>query len=247
MMASASLKESTEEYQGQSEKVTNFPQIVGLLRRIVDEHTLLSVAIPGVDRQYSSMILGLKPDDKILLLDELNSPEGHKQLSEARKLTAQCRCQGVQLSFSCEVEVLKRPEGAVYKTTIPSSVRYLQRRAAYRVRIPLSVEVPVMVPLEDSKVLEGRLYDISTLGIGVLIQNQPAVRKDQSFTDSIIQIGNGNQVKAEIEIRHVLEDEHGKPARFGARFVGLTPEQKQAVRQFVTQMEREALRKKMRG
>lgn len=247
MMASATLKEQTEEYQGQSEKVTHFPQIVGLLRRIVDDRTLLSVSIPGVERQYSSMVLGLKPDDKILLLDELNSPEGHKQLSQARKLTAHCRCQGVQLSFRCEVEVLKRPEGAVYKTVIPSSVTYLQRRAAYRVRIPLAMDVPVTVPLEDGKILEGRLYDISTLGIGVLIQNQPAVRKDQKFDNSLIRIRDGNQIKAEIGIRHVLEDEHGKPARFGARFVDLSPEQKQAVRQFVTQMEREALRKKMRG
>jgi c-di-GMP-binding flagellar brake protein YcgR len=246
-MASASLKERTEEYQGQSEKVTHFPQIVGLLRRIVDGRTLLSVTIPGVERQYSSMILGLKPDDRILLLDELNSPEGHKQLSEARKLTAHCRCQGVQLSFSCEVEILKRPEGAVYKTGIPAAVTYLQRRAAYRVRMPLATAIPVILPLEDGKVLEGRLYDISTLGIGVAIQNQPSVHKDQNFPNSVIRIRDGKQIKAEIEIRHILTDEHGKPARFGARFVDLTPEQIQAVRQFTTQMEREALRKKMRG
>lgn len=246
-MASASLKESTEEYQGQSEKVTHFPQIVGLLRRIIDDRTLLSVTVPGVERRYSSMILGLKPEDRILLLDELNSPEGHKQLSEARKLTAHCRCQGVQLSFSCEVEVLKRPEGAVYKTNIPTSVTYLQRRAAYRVRIPLAMDIPVAVPLEDEKVLEGKLYDISTLGIGVAIQDQPPVRKDQSFPNSVIRIRDANHIKVEIEIRHVVTDEHGKPVRFGARFIDLTSEQKQAVRQFVTRMEREALRKKMRG
>ena len=247
MMTTSSVKEQTSEYQGQSEKVTHFPQIVGLLRRIFDNHTLLSVSVPGVERQFSSMILGVKPDDNILLLDELNATEGHKRLEEVSKLTVRCLCEGVHLSFACDIEVVSRPGGAIYKTAIPSSIRYMQRGAAYRVRVALSMEIPVFVPLENGAILEGRLYDLSTLGIGVRIDNQPEIRKDQSFADCRICFPNGQELKTEIEVRHVLEDTDHKPVRFGARFVSLEPDQKHAIRHMVTHLEREWLRKQTRN
>jgi c-di-GMP-binding flagellar brake protein YcgR len=247
MMATSSVKEQTSEYQGQSEKVTHFPQIVGLLRRVFDNHTLLSVSVPGVERQFSSMILGVKPEDNVLLLDELNAVEGHKRLMEASKLTVRCMSEGVHLSFACDIEVVNRPGGAIYKTAIPSSIRYMQRRAAYRVRVALSMEIPVFVSLENGEILEGRLYDLSTLGIGVRIDNQPEIHKDQSFGGCRICFPNGKEMTTEIEIRHVLEDTDHKPVRFGARFVGLEPDQKHVVRHMVTHLEREWLRKNTRN
>jgi len=246
-MTSSSAKEQSSEYQGQSEKVTHFPQIVGLLRRIFDNHTLLSVTIPGIEQPFSSMILGVKPDDNLLLLDELNAAVGHKKLAEVHKLTARCVCEGIHLSFACDVEVVDQPGGAVYKTAIPPSIHYMQRRAAYRVRVGLESDIAVFLSLQNGEILEGRLYDLSTLGIGVRINNQPEICKDQVFPDCRICFPGGKEVTTGIEIRHVLEDADHKPVRFGAKFFGLEPDQKHTIRHMVTHLEREWLRRHTRN
>lgn len=245
-MAEPPAANQASQYEGKTEKVTHLPQIIGLLRRLRDQRILLSVRIPGHNGTFNSLLLDVDPDKNIILLDELNPASGHELVKEEKKIRVQCQCQGVELGFICSVDVAKDKSGiSIYRAAIPDSMSYMQRRGSYRVRVGMSVSVPVVLPSEANQTnIEGQLFDLSIGGLGANLPMVPTLKRGQIIETCTIQLPKNETIQVELEIRFIRLDEVHRTQRIGAAFLHLTPQQKNHIRRFVTHLEREMLRRK---
>ena len=248
-MAEPPVADRASQYQGKTEKVTHQPQIVGLLRRIRDQRVLLSVRVPGHDAVFNSLLLEVDPERNLILLDELNPTSGHQLVCETRQLRVHCQCQGVELGFLCTVEIGQGQSGiAFYRATLPESINYLQRRGSFRVRVGMSMSVPVCLPLEAAPTqLEGQLFDLSMGGLGANLGLQTKLTRGQIIESCSIHLPKEESLEVELEIRFVRIHEQHNTQRIGASFRNLGAQQSNRLRRFVTQLEREMLRRKARS
>ena len=247
-MAEPPVANQASQYQGKTEKVTHLPQIIGLLRRLRDQRILLSVRIPGHNGTFNSLLLQVDPDRNFILLDELNPKIGHELVIQAKQVRVQCQCQGVELGFLCAVEVVEGKSGiSMYRAALPEFINYMQRRGSYRVRVGMSMSVPVSLPLEISTTdIEGHLFDLSVGGLGANLPMEPKLRRGQIIETCAIHLPKNETIQVELEIRFIRLDEEHRTQRIGAAFLHLTQQQTNSLRRFVTHLEREMLRRKAR-
>lgn len=247
-MAETPVTESASQYQGKTEKVTHGPQIAGLLKRVRDTRTLLSVRLPGVDTPFNSLLLDVDPERNLILLDELNPRAGHELAVQTRQFRVHCQCQGVELSFTCAIDIGQGQQGiAFYRAPMPESIHYLQRRGSFRVRVGLNIHIPVNLPLNVSTRLEGELFDLSMGGLGANLSSQVELTRGQIIEICSIELPKCEPLMTGLEIRFVRLDKERQTQRIGASFRNLDPSCQHLLRRFVTQLEREMLRRKARG
>lgn len=241
------MTDRAADYQGKAEKVTHTPQIVNLLRRIRDNKVLLSVRVPGYDETFNSLILEVNAERNTVLLDELSPQRGHELICKVRELRARCQCQGVELSFACNVEIGQSQRGiSFYRAPLPSVVNYLQRRSDYRVHVGAGLPVPMHLPIEGSTIIDGGLTDLSMGGLGANIKTDVTFKHGQIIDSCKLELPKGESFDTEIEICFVRTDTQRNMQHIGAAFRNIQPQQEQILRRFVTQLEREMLRKKIR-
>ena len=238
---------STSEYQGQTEKITQPTQIVGLLRRILDNRVLLSVQVPGHPGVFNSLLLQLNIEQKFITLDELNPTAGHQLAQQAGRLQIHCQSQGVEISFGCDIETGSDRAGiGYYRAPLAALLHYLQRRMNYRVRMILDKEIPVHLQLDADTAVEGQLFDLSLGGIGLNLASDIRLERGQTLDPCTIRLPSGDTLQMRMEIRFVQTDDRRPIQRVGARFVELGPQQENALRRLVAHLEREMLRRKAR-
>ena len=243
-MAETATSDTPARYEGQSERVRQPTQVVALLRKLRDTHTLLTITVPDSERTFNSMVLDVNADKGYFLLDELNDPFGHKLLSRAGHLKASGRCQGIHLSFSSTVKVARaRDGGIVYQSPLPGYITYLQRRAAFRVPVGMGMGMELEVLLEDGSRVQATPCDISIMGIGARTDDPASLETDMVVRDCRIRLPDHEPLQLSLEIRYVQPDTHPGQHRFGARFLDLAPDQKSQLRRIVTHLEREMLRR----
>lgn len=241
------MTDSAANYQGKAEKVTHVPQIISLLRRIRDHKVLLSVRVPGYDETFNSLLLDVNADRNTILLDELSPLRGHALICQVLELRARCQCQGVELSFACKVEVGQSKSGiAFYRAALPEAMSYLQRRGNFRVHVGVSLPVPMHLPIEGATMIDGGLTDLSMGGFGANIKSGYKFKHGQVIEHCLLELPKGESLETEIKIRFVRDDPEHHLQHIGASFCKILPQQEQLLRRFVTQLEREMLRKKVR-
>lgn len=238
-----------QQYQPQSEKITQLPQIIALLRRLHEDRILLSVRIPGVERYFNSMLLNLNTERKYLLLDEINNDWGHRKALEAGSLRVFAQCDGVEMTFNVPIRSARNKQGvSFYQADLPEYINYLQRRADYRVHVETDMEITVFLPVEEERVLDGHLCDVSLGGLGAVVPSREDIYKGLVIPTCKIQLPQDPEpLQADLEIRFILPDTNNQMLRVGGRFSKLALEDKSRLRRFVMQLEREMIRRKLRN
>lgn len=243
-MTDASTPQRTSQYQSQIERLTDPAQIVTLLRRASEARDLLTVILPDSPRRYNSAILKVDPEQGVVLLDELNPPEGHERLVAARRLRASCHIRGIELSFQATVSEVGGDAGiAFYRIPLPQELHYHQRRANYRVQVGRGLAIPVYLTLGTDDALEGQLSDLSAGGLSMRLETGRSLNRGQRVEQCTIPLPKGDQIRSALEIRYARAEENAKWLRAGARFLDLTRAQQSRIQRFVAQLERELIRK----
>lgn len=246
-MADSPATDRASDYQGKTEKITHAPQIIGLLRRVRDQRILLSVSVPGHGELFTSLLLEVDPERNRILLDELNPRAGHELVRETRQLRVHCQCQGVELGFACQVEIGQGKSGiCYYRAALPEAINYLQRRGSYRVRVGLDLALFLQLPVDETTLIEGELFDLSMGGLGANVDTKLRLERGQ-ILPCVLNLPKTDPLQLEIEIRFVHAEEHKPTQRIGASFRNMQPRQQTLLRRLVTQLEREMLRRKARS
>lgn len=231
-----------------AEKIRDPARIITMLAHIEQDHTLLTVALPGSDSLYNSALLGVSRDTGSLLLDELHPHIGHLQLQVVQCAEIRARYRGVELSFTSSLTEVGTTDGvAHYRMSLPELLHYRQRRADHRVKIGNAHIVLVHLSLGETAV-HGQLWDISAGGASIRLTEPLPHRLAQGdiIPRCAIELNPAQAISSGLEIRLVRHDESRGQWVLGGRFIGLTPVHRKGIERFVAGLDRELCKKLMK-
>lgn len=239
--------EQNETLPGQQYEIIDDPaKIRGLLERIQASRSMLSIRIPSISDTFNSMVLEIDPDDRWLMIDELHPEEGHAKFISQRKLSVFGEFDGVDIRFdSTLLEVGMQSNIHFYKIHLPKTLKYFQRRSAYRVRVLRATEIPVIIMVADGEYSKGALYNISSGGLGIKFTRSPpkAIDRGQLIPECEIRFPDGEKFICALEARHLMAIRNNEQALLGARFLRLNTTQQRIINRFIASLERESRRK----
>lgn len=227
-------------------RVTDPDGIAGLLKRIRDGHSLLTVSIRGEPETYLSAVLEVNRETGQFLLDELVPPEGHHALMRTRRAHILTNSGGVEITFSSEVlETGVESKGAFYKLAFPPVILYRQRREHYRVRVSRGHRIPLFISQKEGGRAEGELRDISAGGIGadLLVVKNLEFQPGQVIRNAQLKLFSDMLVNLSLELRFFQRDERNGNLRIGGRLLDLARAEQKIIEQFVAALDREWRRK----
>ena len=233
-------------YQGKAEKVTDSARIAGLLTRLLENRSLLSISVPESTDSYNSAILEVHAKEGYLVIDEVNPRSGHGLLLKAGRLGIRTQLKGIDIRFEGLLESSGESEGtAFYRIVFPAALDYRQQRAHYRARVSMARPIEVVVERANSEQLSGYLNDISVGGIGIRFADDlPAsLARGERIPQCHIHLPTGEDIFCKIEIRFTSVSVEGGCRMIGARFIQLSPAQEAAVARYVAALDREFVKR----
>jgi c-di-GMP-binding flagellar brake protein YcgR len=237
------------------EHLTAPEQIASLLKRVKDDHSLLTVTIPGSKEHYSSAILAVRHKEGYLILDELTPRAGHSELLQAQKVYVHAKVNGIDLNFASTVISVGQEAGlAFYHIAFPTKAIYRQRRSSYRIFIGRGQSIPVTLAIGTARVIEGQLSDISVGGIAVYfaisigsnMQLATGLAPGDVVPICTLYFDSNSKVSSQFEIRYVRNDRDRRLVRVGGRFLKLDRAQEKIIQNFVAVQERQRLKNEHR-
>jgi c-di-GMP-binding flagellar brake protein YcgR len=226
-----------------SEQITAPAKVLRLLKRFAKRHTPLTVKVPGHKEHYTSYIVDV--DGTNLLLDELLPTTGHQLLVTERALLLKGKLDGIVIQFFTRLKhVDDKDKLLTYHMELPGLLEYQQRRQNYRVRIPMTMRLPVIIEISSDKMVKGELHNLSHNGAGMILPADKSIMEPRSHHDCAIGLPDGAWIYCSVELRY-LKDTPSQETRFlGVQFVGLLPMQSRLIDRCINELERELIRKR---
>lgn len=226
-----------------SEEVTDPGRIAKLLAQMSKHYTPLIIKIPGDNERYTSCIVDV--EKPYVLLDELMPETGHKNLLAARKISVRGKFDGIDIKFTAKLVRVNSKKVVTYYFNLPKKLSYQQRRSAYRVRIPQTKLLHVLIDNGHDNPVVGELRDLSHGGVGKIIGTHDSVFKMGEVYESVIELPCGEWMFCSVEMRYKKNiNSKSKNQFIGAKFVGLSVMQKRLISRCISSLELEAIRKK---
>jgi c-di-GMP-binding flagellar brake protein YcgR len=226
-----------------SELITDQTRIARLLERLARRHTPLSVEIPGHKERYTSCTVDVERSH--VLLDELMPSTGHPHLLKAGKLRIACKLDGVEIKFNATLDRADEKNNLLtYYMILPTQMEYRQRRQDYRVHIPMSKVLRVIIDGDDDTVTEGVLHDLSRTGAGVIFSVANITLERGLKYEGAIELPDGEQLYCSVELRYSKTTQPGKQQLTGVHFIDIQPAQTRLISRCISELEREIIRKR---
>lgn len=230
-----------------AELIRSRQQIIALLHQLRDSHNLLTVELPNCSEDFTSALIELDTRDDVLSLDELTPHDGHELLEQTGYCYVSTHLRGVFLGFCAEL--LKVCEGGtvLYEIRLPDAIDYAQRRQHYRVEIPASANLPVLMITTDNVRISGLVRDISESGICALLNQSPDTLQSGALLPRCsIELPSHKKVMCGIELTYVEKRYKDRRVRIGGRFTDLRPADQRELQRLVAEFERARRRSEIR-
>lgn len=200
--------------------------------------------MPGVPEIFFSAILSVNPNQKYLLLDEVNSKHGHELLLIHKKFNILTKIDGIELQFSGNLINASERDGiAIYKIDFPDSVLYLQQRQNFRINIGLGINIPVKLKREDGIPVYGHIINLSETGAGIALDTSCAIQIGDIFPYCEIRLSDEEVIKCQFDIRFIAADKTDDHPRIGGQFLGLDGAQQRDLRKLVLKLQRDLMKR----
>ncbi len=227
----------------EGESVRGQKRIISILRQLQADRELLSVTVPDCSATANTAILGIKEDRGFLLLDEFSSRVTHKAFLKGKRAVAKGRLNGAEMFFDCQLIKTGADDNMVlYAVRLPVEIIHRQRRNQFRLRLPPALCIPVEVSNLNGCSTAGELHDLSTSGLGALLQTGHCPQHGDLLSSVSITLPGATSFITELEVRFSRIDETRHMLRLGGRFLGLTQQQERKLEQFLAEQQRKRCR-----
>ena len=226
-----------------SEQITDPAKVARLLERLARRYTPLSVKVSGHEERYTSCIVGV--DGSYVLMDELLPSGGHQLLLAKRSLEVEGKLDGIDIQFITTLQRVDEQDNVLtYYMNLPARLEYRQRRQAYRVHIPMTRKLSVIIDNPDDAVIEGLLYDLSHGGAGIIFPAGKVIVEPGQLRECAIELPDDAWLYCAVELRYAKDVSSRDRQHIGARFSKISPAQAQLVGSCINELERELIRKR---
>jgi len=211
---------------------------IELLTRLCSEQPFVTVGLSAASQQFSSALMNVSPDGAQVLLDELSPASENVTLSPRTKLYVQGHLDGRPLSFCAPVSSTELHHGVpCYRLSGPRLVRYRQQRRSPRYQPKDTTRVYLVD--QCANLLQGTLRDISLGGFSVRVDDakRATLNRGTTLTGCTLHLSPSTAIQGAVQIRHVRRSEDSDAVEFGGRFLALNRRHRDALKQFLTDLE----------
>lgn len=197
---------------------------------------IIDLAVAGGER-YQSTIRDVDAAAGLMIIDEV-FPAG-LTARPGQALTVALRWNTRRESF---VGHFAGPlsEGSGYQVKLPPTVGYAQRRAAFRLRLPLQRNAPASFHAPGQHHHEAAVVDISIAGIR-LQSAAPVLLRCGDIVEELQFALLGQHFLCRAEVRYV--NYHREGTEFGAKLLDLGAPQQRALARVIMQLERQQVQR----
>jgi c-di-GMP-binding flagellar brake protein YcgR len=214
-------------------------EIVGLLRSVSAHRELVTVQFGGSQDFIVTAVLAVDADANEVVFDYGADEPAMQRLLRAEKLRIATQLDHVRIAFNAAgAGAVSFEGGPAFRTPLPDSVMRLQRRDAYRLKIPLGRPLMCQVPAAGGGAsLAIKVRDISVAGVG-LTDYPPSflVAAGQVLAGCRINLPELGSLVADLEVMHAAS---GEARRCGCRFRNLPLAMANLIQRYITKVERE--------
>jgi len=229
------------DYTQQYETVTSTARISMVLRPLMEKHAIITVTLPGSNHFFNTALLSIDIQDATITIDGLHPPKGHALLLKTGRLTLHTTYEGVEVSFTVNLKKSDSENNmAFYILDFPESIRYLQRRNAFRVPVSAAKEITVEIKTNDEKLFSGELSDISAGGMCVRFPKKKELDLS-NYTDETqccIYLPDKREIRCIFKVCHSNYFSTGNSLYIGGSFERLDKTQRRTIERFVIELQR---------
>jgi c-di-GMP-binding flagellar brake protein YcgR len=219
-------------------------EIVAILRRLAEAHTLVTVYTGDESEFAVSMVLQVDPDFEEVDFDMPAGAEAQARVLSASELVFVIFFENVKIQFRAPLAKATRYENQpAFRVRLPTQVLRLQRREFFRVRAPIANRPNCLVPQGegDTKYESLRLVNISVGGLAVMTYphdfDLPVGKVVHNCYLDLPGIGPVNVAFRVVNLYEAEGESDGR--RFGCQFVDLSPQARMMVQRYVNRVEAE--------
>jgi c-di-GMP-binding flagellar brake protein YcgR len=203
-------------------------------------HVLIDVHVAGIEARYQSIILGVNPEQREIIIDDL-FPQGFYGLKgQPLKITIRQNA-GRRLAFETLI-ISRGQDGEVpfYTLAMPEALNGDQRRAAYRLNVGNSHVIDTLFVGPDQAERLGRLMDVSADGIRIELAGSDAEEFEVGHQLSDLRFDfEGVIVDCGLELFNVLPAPEGRRrVQLGGRFVDISRDTQRMLERSIMQIQR---------
>ncbi|WP_068634881.1 flagellar brake protein [Thauera butanivorans] len=222
-------------------------QVLQLLQELIEHRALISGHF-GNGRSFLTALLEISDDEETLVLDASPDPEANRRILAAPKLVCVTQFEHIRIQFALHDLREGREDGrSLFLAPVPREMLRLQRRAAYRLSVPLSHAATGQIGVKSAAgtpaTLAGRLLDISVGGIALQLPPDAArLVIGEQLQDCRLQLPNLDPIVVQLRVCYLDRQEQrsgSQMLRVGFAFVDLPHKIENTLQRYIFNTDRE--------
>lgn len=229
--------------------LTQTEDIYRTMQRIIKSAQPVKVRFEGEEEPYKTQFTKVDLKSKAFAFDELSPKRGNELIRSGHSFELEVFVQGIDIKFKVTGSLKYRSSEKEYIASLPEEMFYLQRRQAYRVPVPRTYDVYIVVRSSSNETVElkGRLIEMSASGFQAVFEEDQVdlLHEVSDLDESTLHVGDESLDLGVTARRARIDTEKGHTI-CGFSFQPLVGLKQRYLDKLVTQLEYEEQRKKAR-
>ncbi len=212
-----------------------------VLRPLMEKHAIITATLSGSNRFFTTALLSIDIKNATITIDGLHPQQGHVLFLKIGKITLHTTYEGVEVSFTVNLKKSDSENNMeFYVIDFPKSIRYLQRRNAFRVLVSAAKEIMVETSTADGKLYTGELSDISAGGMCIRFAKKKELdlSNHSEETQCCIHLPDKRKIICAFKVCHSNYVEASNSLHIGGSFENLDKTQRRLIERFVIELQR---------
>lgn len=238
--------------ESQADFLISSPEkIISKLSILLKNKNLLTTNIVDRGQAFVTTVLEINKKDNVFICDGCDEELVDKALNIG-KVFFKTEHLGAMVTFDAAKMAKTQYQGEMaFSVPIPASIRWLEQREFYRMRLPSSTTSRCQLIVNDGQeAFNLKLYDISLRGFSIMNTSDEIsglLDSATQFEKCILVLEDKEEVPISFEIRSkfvINANNLNKMEKIGCRFTKITPTFENIIHSYMMQIEREILKKR---
>lgn len=220
-------------------------EIAHLLRTLQKGATPLTVILGGGRDFIVSSVLDADAAAGLLVLDAGSTTELNERLLREGSALVAASPDGVPVRFEVrDIRAAQHDGRLTLRMPFPAEVTKLQRRQAYRIRLPDPSRVSCDLQVDGTSLTGVDVSDLSVTGLclgGLPVL--PGLQPGAHLHGCVLRLPGESAVTVNLRLRHRRSGADDAPAAWGAEFTGLGGDAEALLQRFLIRAQRESRRR----
>jgi len=226
--------------------------IAHLLRRMVEQRSMLEAGLPGTGPGMLSAVLDVDERRRQMVLDATPHASVERVALAQPQLSFSARVDRVDVSFTTgPLQKISFEGMPAYRAPFPETMRYLQRREFFRIEVPSAhpAYCQLLVPADEDhppRDLRTRIFDISAGGLSVFVPigEEKALASGARFTSSKLMLPESSPIPLGLRVKRVFRiNRRGVMSQTcaGCEYINLSAVAQSTIQRYLMRLDRERI------